>query len=159
MMSFRSLVLAALVSGCAAAAPPRDASPVSPGSDSAPVERRTTPASSDAEPAGEPTEHHVRILESTPTEEHEIGARVPAPVLSRLEECHHGGPGKLRVRVRNEAGRVSFEAQPSSTLDPTERKCALQALSALRRDDLPSTLWSGATVPATGNTPLLTIEW
>ncbi len=155
MTPSRSLVLAVVLVGCAGAAPSRETSPAP-----SPVVEGRSVAAIDAGPGdGGPPAHHVRILESTPAEEHEVGQRIPASARARLEACHSGGPGKLRVRVRSERGRLVFEAEPGSSLDPTERRCVLETLAALRRDDVASTLWSGATVPATGFTPLLTIEW
>jgi hypothetical protein len=106
-----------------------------------------------------PPEHHVKIIEATESEEHELTPLIPLGVRTRLEECHPTGGGKLRIRVHREPGKVAFDAEPSAALDPTERRCVLEALSPLRRDDVASTLWSGATVPATGFDSLLTIEW
>jgi hypothetical protein len=154
-------VLASLLLGCGGAAPARapaaEAAPAP-----APEERpgpREAAGARDGEPATEDP-HHVKVIELTPSEERELSQRVPPTVRNRLEQCHpvHDG-GKLRVRVVRDQGRVHFQAEPGSSLNPTEKKCALEALTELRKGDVASTLWSGATVPATGFTSLLTIEW
>jgi hypothetical protein len=154
-----SALLASFVSACGAS-PPGRAAAVEPSELSSPEEREGPPA--DAQRASAPPapgEHFVKLTESTaPSEEHEVS--VPEPVQTRLEACHprHDG-GKLRFRIVRDQGQISFRPEPGSPLDPTERQCALQALKEMRQDDIASSLWSGATVPATGYTPLLTIEW
>ena len=81
-----------------------------------------------------------------------------APARARIEACRSSSGGKLRVRVRNVAGKLAFEVEPGSSLNPTERKCVLEALTTLREDGA-SSLSTGATVRPTGFTSLITIEW
>ena len=82
------------------------------------------------------------------------------PVRSRIEHCRAGRGGKLVVRVKKEPrGKVAFEVAPGTSLDPTERKCALDALNSLQTGES-STLWTGgASVPPSGFSSLMTIEW
>lgn len=81
------------------------------------------------------------------------------PVRPRLERCHTGVGGKLRIRVRKGvAGKLAFDVQPDSSLDPTEMKCVLAALSTLDVDES-ATAWAGLSVRPTGFTSLITIEW
>jgi hypothetical protein len=83
-----------------------------------------------------------------------------APVRSRIEHCRGAGGGKLTVRVRREpAGKLAFDLTPGTSLDPTERKCVLDALNSLNQNES-ATAWTGGTsIPPTGFTSLLTIEW
>jgi hypothetical protein len=81
------------------------------------------------------------------------------PVRPRLERCHGPVGGKLRVRVRRGAmGKLSFDLQPGSSLDPTERRCLLDALATLDVDES-APAWTGLNVRPTGFTSLITIEW
>ena len=81
-----------------------------------------------------------------------------APVRTRIENCRGTSGGKLRIRVRRQAGRLAFDVEPGSSLDPTERQCVLDALSTVR-DGESSTEWSGGNARPTGFTSLLTLEW
>jgi hypothetical protein len=152
------VVLASFVSACGGA-PPGRATAAEPSALPPPEGREGPPTDAERADAGAPGEHFVKVTESTaPAEEHEVG--VPESVQTRLEACHprHDG-GKLRFRIVRDRGQIAFRPEPGSPLDPSERQCALQALKEMRQDDIASSLWSGATVPATGYTPLLTIEW
>jgi len=81
------------------------------------------------------------------------------PVRSRVEHCRARAGGKLLVRVRRApGGKLAFDIAPGSSLDPTEKQCALEALSTLDVDES-STAWAGLNVRPTGFTSLLTIEW
>lgn len=64
------------------------------------------------------------------------------------------------MRVRREpAGKLAFDVTPATSLDPTERRCVLDALESLNQSES-ATAWTGGTsVPPTGFTSLLTIEW
>jgi hypothetical protein len=80
-------------------------------------------------------------------------------VRPQLERCRTTGGGKVRVRVRRVAGgKLAFDTEPGSSLDPTEQHCVLDALSTLDVDES-STAWTGLNVRPTGFTSLLTIEW
>ncbi len=83
-----------------------------------------------------------------------------APVRSRLERCRGASGGKLIVRVRKmPGGTVAFDVAPGTSLDPTERKCALDALNSLQQSES-STAWTGGTsIPPSGFSSLLTIDW
>lgn len=83
-----------------------------------------------------------------------------APARPRLESCHQGQgtDGKLRIRVHESDGKLAFEVQPDSSLDPTEKQCVLDALSKLNDPTL-TNLSYGPSVPPTGFTSLITIEW
>jgi hypothetical protein len=83
-----------------------------------------------------------------------------APVRSRLEHCRGATGGKLIVRVkRAPGGKVAFDIAPGTSLDPTERRCALDALNSLQQSES-STAWTGGTsIPPSGFSSLLTVEW
>jgi hypothetical protein len=82
-----------------------------------------------------------------------------APVRPQLERCRNRAGGKLLVRVRKVArGRLAFDLEPGSSLDPTEMKCVLAALASLDVDES-AAAWTGLNVRPTGFTSLLTIEW
>jgi hypothetical protein len=81
------------------------------------------------------------------------------PVRPRIEHCRARAGGKLVVRVRKApSGKLAFDVEPGSSLDPAETKCVLEALSTLDIDEA-STAWTGLNVTPTGFTSLLTIEW
>lgn len=82
------------------------------------------------------------------------------PVRPRIEHCRAGSGGKLEVRVRKApGGKLAFDLQPGSSLNPTEKQCVLAALSTLDVNES-STAWAGGTsLPPTGFTSLITIEW
>jgi len=130
-----------------------------------PSVERATPAAGAAkdpitglpvEPPG-PRHEHAKLVEKTDADEHEVV--VPPAVQSEIEHCHESGGGKLKVRVRREGGVRTFEAVPGTTLDPAERRCVLDALRRLRDDEVGQSFGSGATLPVTGFTSLLTVEW
>lgn len=100
--------------------------------------------------------HHVHVQELRGNEARDLDPALSPTLHRQLEACHGSSGGKLRVRVRREGGRLSFEAEPSASLDPTERACVLDAL---RRAEVEQALSTGANVPPTGFTSLLTIEW
>ncbi len=77
-----------------------------------------------------------------------------------LEHCRGSSGGKLIVNVRKQpGGKLAFDVLPGTTLDPTERDCALDALKRLDVNES-STAWTGgASFPPTGFTSLLTVEW
>jgi len=87
----------------------------------------------------------------------ELGA-VFEPALDRLETCRRGSGGKVMVRVKSSAGKTRFDVEPGSSLDPTERRCVLEALSQSNVDE-GATLNQGGTVRPTGFTSLITIAW
>lgn len=81
------------------------------------------------------------------------------PVRPRIERCRTTTGGRLIVRVRKAAkGRVAFDLEPGSSLDPTEKRCVLDALASLNIDES-STAWTGLNIRPTGFTSLITIEW
>lgn len=81
------------------------------------------------------------------------------PVRPRIERCRTGPGGKLRVRVRKAgSGKLAFDVEPGTTLNPAEQQCVLAALSTLDVNES-STAWAGLNVRPTGFTSLITIEW
>ena len=112
-----------------------------------------------AEASGPPVAPECRIT-ATETQgcgKSEVEALV-APVRPRIESCRHGSGGKLRVRVHESGGKLAFDAQAGSSLDPADKQCVLEALSTLN-DTTSTNLSFGPSVPPTGFTSLLTIEW
>lgn len=83
-----------------------------------------------------------------------------APVRTRVEHCRAtSSGGKLLIRVQKApGGKLAFDVAPGSSLDPTEKKCVLEALSTLDVDES-STAWAGWNLKPTGFTSLLTVEW
>lgn len=85
--------------------------------------------------------------------------RLVEPVRHRLEACRGAKGGKLSIRVRESApGKLGFDVEPGSSLDPIERQCVLDALNTIQIDPN-SMAWMGPSVPPSGFTSLLTIEW
>jgi hypothetical protein len=81
-----------------------------------------------------------------------------APVRAQLEACRGVAGGKVRIRVSRASGELSFDVEPGASLDPTERRCVLEALRSIH-DAVGTNLSTGASVPPTGFTSLLTVEW
>lgn len=99
----------------------------------------------------------LTVTESVGCRSSQIEALI-APARSRIEACRGTTGGKLRIRVRHDGGKVAFDVEPGSSLDPTEKQCVLDALATIH-EGVASTVWSGASVPPTGFTSLITIEW
>ena len=101
----------------------------------------------------------LTVTETENCQPHDVEALV-APVRSRLERCRGSSGGKLLVRVRKlPGGRLAFDVAPGTSLDPTERKCALDALNSLPQSES-STAWTGGpSIPPSGFSSLLTVEW
>lgn len=82
-----------------------------------------------------------------------------APVRSRLEHCRGTSGGKVAIRIRDAAGRLSFDVEDVTSLDPTERQCVLDALATINADESGTAWAGGAGVPPSGFTSLITVEW
>ena len=81
----------------------------------------------------------------------------PAVARRALEGCR--ASGDVVIRVHRMAGQPSFAIVPGPSLDPRERQCVIDALTAVYSADN-ETLWSGgAGVPPTGFASALTIRW
>ncbi len=80
------------------------------------------------------------------------------PARTRLEPCLGSTGGKIRVRVRDAEGKLTFDIEPGSSLDATQKQCVLEALTTIH-DDGARPPWTGATVRPTGFTSLITLEW
>jgi hypothetical protein len=67
--------------------------------------------------------------------------------------------GKILVRVQRASTRkLTFNVEPGSSLDPTEKRCVLEALSSVE-DDESSNAWAGSNAKPTGFTSFVTFEW
>lgn len=158
---------------CACGAPPPPASPpiartTAAGDEGAPRAPRAAgdapraaapaPAAADGPPRPAPR-CRLRVTDTEGCQPNQVEDLV-APVRTRIEHCRGAGGGKLTVRVRREpAGKLAFDVTPATSLDPTERRCVLDALESLNQSES-ATAWTGGTsVPPTGFTSLLTIEW
>jgi len=140
----RALALLTLV-GCAVAEPAPARAPVV----------QTTHAE---EPVtGPPVACRLTLTETVGCESSEVEALF-APVRGRVQECVGTSGGTLRLRVRNSSGKLAFDVLPGSSLDERQRQCVLAALSEVH-PGAGSTLHSGASIPPTGFTSLMTIEW
>lgn len=100
---------------------------------------------------------HLTVTETQGCEPPDVETLL-APARSRIEGCRGPSGGKLRIHVRQTAGKLAFDITPDSSLDPKARQCVLDALSTLHADES-STAWSGLYVRPTGFTSLITIEW
>jgi hypothetical protein len=88
----------------------------------------------------------------------EVAALV-ASVRPRLEACHGSSGGKVRIKIiHHPEGGFTFAVQPGASLNPTERQCILDALATMNETGT-STGLTGLSVPATGFTSHLTIEF
>lgn len=56
------------------------------------------------------------------------------PTQERVAACVPGRSGVVRIRVENKNGRTEFSIDPDVELDPTARRCILEALSTLQLD-------------------------
>lgn len=104
-----------------------------------------------------PRHDHVKVVERDPKDEHEV--RIPLRAQQELEECHAKGGGKVRLRLRRENGRRTFEVVGARSLSPAEQRCVLDSLQRLRDDETPGALGARPDVPVTGFTSFLTVEW
>jgi len=76
----------------------------------------------------------------------------------RIEECAGGKSGKIFIHLRSTDGKLTFDVEPHETLDPTERRCILDALAALPAESYPVGSTPGQPRSA-GFTSLVTLEW
>lgn len=118
---------------------------------------RATDASTLVGPPAPPQRCRLTVTDTKGCGPRDVEALV-APVRTRIENCHGSSGGKLRIRVSKAAGKLAFDIEPGSSLDPTERQCVLDALSTIHEDES-STAWSGVGLRPTGFTSLITIEW
>jgi hypothetical protein len=113
-------------------------------------------------PASSPTSTVVTGADEgvrAPQDPEAAPASIAGPVRARVAHCRSTTGGKLVVRVqRAPNAKLAFDVAPSSSLDPLEKKCVLDALSKLDIDES-STAWGGANLPPTGFTSLVTVEW
>ena len=110
-----------------------------------------------APPAPPAPRCRVSVTDTHGCEPNQVEALV-APVRARLEKCRGPKGGKLSIRVRQSpTGKLGFDVE-SSSLDPTEKACVLDALNTIQIDPN-SMAWMGPSVPPSGFTSLLTIEW
>ncbi len=80
------------------------------------------------------------------------------PAQIPVEACRKSNGGKLVARVRSEKGKLAIDAEPGASLDPTEKRCILEALQQTQIDDA-SIVNAGPSTRPTGFTSLITIEW
>jgi hypothetical protein len=146
--------------GCGSPAPPLSAPTTTAAAEHEGAPRAPAGAASAPTAEGPPTAPSRCRLTVTNTEgcgPHDV-EELLAPARTRLENCRRASGGKLLVRVRKAAGRLAFDLEPGSSLDPTEKQCVLEALSTIH-DDESSTAWTGLNIRPTGFTSLITIEW
>jgi hypothetical protein len=79
-------------------------------------------------------------------------------VRRRVESCHQGGSGKVRVGVHESGGKLSLDAETGPSLDPMDKPCVLEALSTVHEASTRN-LSYGPSVPPTGFTSQVAIEW
>ncbi len=163
-----SLTLATLVAVVGACGAPAPTSPpaateapapnAAAGASGAPAQ--TAPASKIVEgPPPAAPRCRLTVTETDNCRPNDVEALV-APVRSRLERCRGASGGKLIVRVRKvPGGKLAFDVAPGTSLDPTESKCAMDALNSLQQSES-STAWTGGTsIPPSGFSSLVTVEW
>jgi hypothetical protein len=114
------------------------------------------PGATSRDPSGPPC--RLTVTSTAGCAPDEVEAMI-APIRPRIERCRAHGGGKIHVRVQKApSGKLAFDVLPGSSLDPTEKKCVLEALSALNADES-ATGWSASNVRPTGFTSQVTIEW
>lgn len=101
----------------------------------------------------------LTVTDTEGCEPSQVAAMV-SPVRAQIEHCRGASGGKLVVRVRRAPGdKLAFDVAPGTSLDPTEKKCVLDALNSLQQNES-STAWTGGTsIAPSGFSSLLTIEW
>ncbi len=73
-----------------------------------------------------------------------------------LQECAKQG-GTIRVSVKGEGERARYSIEPGSALDPSQRRCVLEALSVVDVDSVLQT--ANPTDRPSNFTGLIRIEW
>ena len=86
-----------------------------------------------------------------------VGQEVVRDLRARGVPVRAAARGADSVRKAG-SGKLAFDVEPGTTLDPREQQCVLAALSILDVDES-STAWAGLNVRPTGFTSLITIEW
>lgn len=81
-----------------------------------------------------------------------------APARQRIEECAGSKSGKILIHLRSADGKLAFDLEPHESLDPTERRCILDALALLPVESYPVQTTPGQP-RSTGFTSLVTFEW
>jgi hypothetical protein len=79
-----------------------------------------------------------------------------APARQSIEECAGAKGGKVVVGVRSRNGKLTFDVEPNASLDPTEKRCILDALSKIPSDAQQRMTGEPR---ADGFTSHITIEW
>jgi hypothetical protein len=156
------LTLAFALGACTSAPPPRTAEATTTAAQGALARAPLGAAGTarDGEPIGPPrvgVACRLSVTDPVGCDAAQIEALV-APVRARLEGCRGVAGGKVRIRVSRASGTLSFDVEPGASLDPTERRCVLEALGSIH-DAASARLSTGASVPPTGFTSLLTVEW
>jgi hypothetical protein len=84
--------------------------------------------------------------------------RMVAPAVDPLKHCMPGSSGKINIDVRRIEGKLELDVEPSPSLDPTARACALAALSKVQLEETGSNA-GGVSVPPTNFTSILRLTW
>jgi hypothetical protein len=82
---------------------------------------------------------------------------VLAPAASATEPCRPGAGGVIRLKLSAADGKARYAVEPSTSLDPAQRRCVLEALSTIEIDGI-----SGDASPSSrpsGFTALFRLEW
>jgi len=157
-------LIACLIIACGSTPPARMAAPARTAAPAGTVGLRGAsaapagaPYASPEGPPAPPSRCRLTVTETEGCGAQDVEAIV-APVRPRLESCRGAGGGKLRIRVRKAGGKLGFDVEPGPSLDPSQRRCVLDALATINADES-STAWTGLNVRPTGFTSLITIEW
>jgi hypothetical protein len=147
------VALAGALGACGSPAPP-----TAPRAETTAADARPAPAVASGAPAadGGAVSCRMTVTEASGCTTSDIEAMI-APARARIEGCRNASGGKIRIRMRNVGGKLVFDVEPSASLDPTERRCVLEALSTLHDDG--SNLSTGATIPPSGFTSIILFEW
>ena len=166
LLGLAVIVAAGFLGACGGGAPPT--APATPAPDAASrastaangAPAQSSPASTVLEGPPPPAPRcRLTVTNTEGCQPNEVEVLV-APARSRIEHCHAGGAGKLNVRVRRApGGKLAFDLAPGPSLDPTEKKCVLDALNSLSQNEPSTANTGGVSIPPTGFTSLLTIEW
>ncbi len=141
-----------LVSSCSVASDPRNAA--SPNGAVGPTTSTTSADPADVRANAPPRVEVVRSEGLTPAR---LDAMSSAARRS-LQHCPATNGGALVVALSSDAQGLHVTVAPGTSLDPTARSCAVEALTRTFGTETASNV-GGPAVPPTGFTSLLTIRW
>lgn len=141
-----------LVSSCTVASDPRNAA--SPNGAVGPTTSTTSADPADIQSNAPPRVEVVRSQGLTPNR---VEAMSSAARRS-LQHCPATSGGALVVALSSDARGLHVTVAPGTSLDPTSRSCAVEALTRAFGTETASNV-GGPSVPPSGFTSLVTVRW